>query len=398
MSRPKKPFPPQPQTKNGTKRVWWNGEWHHLGMLADEIAWKAEYARLIVLWSHDPSAARLDPDEMLISDLGEHYLASTDSPQDGEPRRRVGTVLDLLLELHPQTPVAEFGPQEFRAWQRWLCDLRHPDGHKLAGVQRYNATTVRDFRNVVKSLWKWGVANRGIPPAAWQALLAVPPPKHTEVRPAGRRRPADPAAVERVLPFLPPAIRAIVQLIRLTGARPSEILKLRPGDLDTTAADIWVYTPATHKGTWRGKGRAVYINAAGQEVLRPWLADCAADEFVFTPSKAEAKRLASKAAERKTPKYPSHLKRNAAKRKGRSLRERYDHRALRRAVERACRKAGVEAKFTPYMLRHLMGAEVRKSHGLEAVRAVLGHSYKAMADLYSQEADRELAEAVARGK
>jgi integrase len=195
------------------------------------------------------------------------------------------------------------------------------------------------------------------------------------------------------LPLLTPAVAAVVQLLRLTGARPSEILTLRPCDLDRTA-DVWKYTPARHKSSWRGKSRVVFIGPEARGVLAPWLDKTPTpDAYVFSPARAEEDRNAERTASRKTPRWPSHMARNAAKRKG-TRRKRphgdyYTHLRLSCALRRACLKAKVKP-FTPYQLRHLKAAELRERFGLEYVRAILGHSFAAMSDHYSKAADAKL--------
>jgi hypothetical protein len=174
MGRPKKEFPPEPKDHNGKKRVWWNGQWHHLGLISEPEAWRAEFARLIALWSVDPTATPLRPRDYLIVTLFEDYLASADSPAGAKQRDRVGRVAELLAELHGTTPATAFGPKEFRAWQRWLCDLPDP---KDPDRTRFNATSVRDFRNVLKAVWKWAAATERLPAERWQALRAVAPPR-----------------------------------------------------------------------------------------------------------------------------------------------------------------------------------------------------------------------------
>jgi len=360
MGRPKKLAPGEPSARGGKVRVWWAGKWRHLGLESDPAGWRAALAALHARAAVDPAGGGADAAELLVPELFDHYLASADSPRASDHRTRIKTVLKLLAELHPTTPAAEFTPADFRAWQAWVCKLPDPKGIKAT---RFNATSVRDMRAVVKSVWKWGVGNRDIPAGVWQALRAVPPPKHTEVRAAAKVKPADPGAVERVLPLLPPVVAAVVRLIRLTGARPTEVMTLKPCQVGR-AGDVWVFRPETHKGTWRGKTRTLYLGADAQAVLAPWL-DASPEAFAFRPTGPRAKA------------------------------ERYNHRSLGLAVRRACKRAGV--RFSAYQLRHLLGTEVRAKHGLEATRAVLGQSYKSMADHYSGEADRELAERVARG-
>lgn len=113
---------------------------------------------------------------------------------------------------------------------------------------------------------------------------------------------------------------------------------------------------------------------------------------MFTPARSEAVRSAERAAARVTRRWPSHMRRNAEKRARarRKLAPRYTRQAIARAIGRACRKAGV-VPFSAYQLRHLGAVELRARFGLETVRAVLGHSFKAMSDHYSQAADAELA-------
>jgi integrase len=202
--------------------------------------------------------------------------------------------------------------------------------------------------------------------------------------------------VAKVLPFLPPMVAAAFQVVRLTGARPSEVLRLKPRELDRTGKE-WVLTPTRHKGSWRGKSRTIYLGPEAQAALEPWLAKTPnPDAFVFSPARAVAERNAERSANRQTPRYPSHMKRNAAKRKGirgkRQPAEVYDHLAFCNAVRRACKKANVP-HFSPYQLRHLRAVELRENvkYGLEYVRAVLGHSFAGMSDHYSKAADKALA-------
>src|SRR5690606_6321193 len=148
-------------------------------------------------------------------------------------------------------PVDAFGPAELRAWSRWLATLRSEDGSL-----RYNRTSIRHFLGCVRRIWKWGVEARGGSAERWQSLRAVGPPKPGEAREPKKVLPADPASVAAVLPHLPPVPRAVVQLLRTTAARPTEILTMRPADLDTSG-DIWWHRPPRHKNTHRGKTRAI---------------------------------------------------------------------------------------------------------------------------------------------
>src|SRR5262249_19787920 len=127
-------------------------------------------------------------------------------------------------------------------------------------------------------------------------------------------RPADPKALAAALPCLPPALAAATRLIYLAGARPSEILRMRPCELDRSGM-IWTLAPSRHKSAWRGSDRLLYLGPEAQAVLSPWLLKTPGpDGFVFSPVRAEAERQAERSANRTTKLWPSHTQRNRTKR------------------------------------------------------------------------------------
>jgi integrase len=207
------------------------------------------------------------------------------------------------------------------------------------------------------------------------------------------RQPADPASVEKALSFLPKPLAAVIRLIRLTGARPSEFLRLRPREIDRTS-DPWTLTPTWRKGSWRGKPRVIYLGPATQALLAPWLLKTPGqDAYVFSPARFLAEKNAERSLNRVTKRWPSHMDAEQAEAEGAGKRRpgnHYSHHALSCAVGRACDKAKV-TPFTPYELRHLKAAEVLERFDLEHVRAVLGRSYQAPSAHYSKAADKVLA-------
>ena len=199
------------------------------------------------------------------------------------------------------------------------------------------------------------------------------------------------ADVEAAMSAMPPVVVAVVRLQVLSGARCGELLVMKPADVDRMG-EVWTFNPSTHKGTWRCKSRAIHFGPEAQRILAPLLLR-AGDGYVFSPGRSEDDRNAGRSEERKTPRYPSHMRRNAAKRKpdrARSPGERYTTNTLRRAIERACDAAGVP-RFTPHRLRHLAAHTIREKFGLEHCRATLGHTVAAMTAHYSSEVDRRLA-------
>jgi integrase len=75
---------------------------------------------------------------------------------------------------------------------------------------------------------------------------------------------------------------------------------------------------------------------------------------------------------------------NLAKDRGKwNLRDHYDADSYRRAVRRACLKAGIPI-WCPLQLRHAAGTLIRKRYGLEASQAVLGHAELSVTQVYSE--------------
>jgi len=194
---------------------------------------------------------------------------------------------------------------------------------------------------------------------------------------------------------MPEPVRALVLVQLHSAARAGELVRLRACDIDRADPDVWMYTPAAHKTTWKGKGRAIYFGKRCQEVLAPMI--LAAGEpaaFVFSPTRSEAERNAGRGENRVTPMWPSHMARNDRKRVGEKRRrppgQHYTTGTYRRAIERACERAGVPA-FSPHRLRHLAATRARAELGLEVCRALCGHSVASVTEIYSREADRQLA-------
>jgi integrase len=351
---------------------------------------KAEYSRVVELVSANdgiyPVAGRdLTVNEAMIrfvKHCDEYYVDAAGSP--------TGTAADLKITLgylkrsYGGMLLAEFNPVHLKVLREQLI----ADGRVRSQVNKRIGH--------VRLFYRWCVESMLVPPAVLDTLRAVRPlaPGRCGAAEGKPVEPANPADVEKVIPKLPPAVRAIVQLLRFSGCRPSEIATLRACDLDRSK-EIWAYTPPLHKGAWRGKARVIYFGPQAQAVLAPWLV-CSGgpEEYVFSPKRSEELRSRERAESRATPQYPSHMARNKRKRVGRRLADRYNHRALAYATRRACRLVGVKP-FSLYSLRHLRAVELRERFGLEYVRATLGHTVLAMSGHYAKAADAALASKVA---
>jgi len=76
---------------------------------------------------------------------------------------------------------------------------------------------------------------------------------------------------------------------------------------------------------------------------------------------------------------PNSAIRGVAKQPG----DHYSDDSYRRAITRACAKAGVEP-WTPHRLRHSAATQVRREFGLDSAQSMLGHRNAAITELYAE--------------
>ncbi len=323
-----------------------------------------------------------------------------------------------VRELYGTTPAAEFGPLALKAVRQKFIDVG------------WCRSLVNQRIGRVKRIFKWAAGEQLVPVAVHQALATVQGLQRgrSQVRESKPVEPVPDAVVDATLPFLNRQVAGLVQFQRLTGCRPGEACAVRWCDLDSSGA-VWVYRPPQHKTAWRGKDRAVAVGPKAQELLQQFKPNDAST-YIFSPALAVAELHAERGANRKTPRFPSHLARNATTRKKKPERTPaavYSVSSYGQAIDRACDKAfpppaplarregeseaewwerlsdeqrkEVELwrksqRWHPNQLRHLFATVVRKEHGLEAAQVLLGHARADVTQVYA-ERDGELAHRVA---
>ena len=282
----------------------------------------------------------------------------------------------------------------------------------------------------IKRVFKWAVSEEMVPSSTYQALTTVTGLQRgrTKARETEPVCPVDNKTVDATIPHLNRHVRGLVGFQRLTGCRPGEACSIRRCDIDMTES-VWMYRPHHHKTIHRGKSRIIPIGPKAQELLKEFFAS-SRDAYLFSPAAAMKELGEERSVKRTTPKYPSHMKRNAAKRKTlpkRSPSDKYTRGSYEQAIDRACDKAfpppgdlaqrldetaaAWKARLTtwqheelkawqkahrwsPNQLRHSHATRVRKEFGLEAAGAALGHTKMSATEIYA-ERDAQLAASVA---
>jgi integrase len=347
-----------------------------------------EYDRLIQEWIANGRQLPSQParrGEATIDDLvaafwvhAEEWYRRLDGSQTGE-LKNIRYAVKPLRARYGRLPLSRFGPSELKAYREAIID---------AGLCR---NVVNAQVGIVKRIFNWAVEQELVESGVAFALSKVRhlPRGRTRARETERVKPTSEADMQAVLPHVSRQIAAMIQLQWLTGMRPGEVVSMRTMDLDMTGT-IWVYTPAHHKNEHHGTDRFVPLGPKAQAIVRPLL-KLNREAFLFSPRDADAELRALKARTRKTKVQPSQRARHAramANRR-RKLNDRYSVVTYGGAIARACEKAEIPP-WTANQLRHSAATRIRKEHGLEAARVILGHNSVTTTQIYA-EVNREAA-------
>ena len=319
---------------------------------------------LLAFWKHAENHYR-DADGTLTGELG-NYRDSI------RPLRR----------LYGITPARDFGALKLKAVRQAMAD---------ANLAR---TTINQRIGRIVHLFKWAASEELVPVNVYQSLKTVAGLQkgRTSVRETEPVRPVPDEMVDAIRPHVARQIWAMVELQRLTGARPGEVVIMRVCDIDRRS-DVWSYIPSRHKTKYRGKSRRIAIGPRAQEVLKSWLRSDPT-EFLFSPREAMAEFRTEQRRKRLTPLYPSQNDRKPKANPARTLRDHYSTSTYYHAIGYGCRRAGI-ASWHPNQLRHTAATRIRKHSDLDSARAVLGHSDLKTTEIYA-EFDNVKADDVAR--
>ena len=280
---------------------------------------KQKYASLIRAWQQrqEPGTVTapeplVPNDRPMVNELILVYLKYARDyyrPNHGE-NKEAGCISDALAVLQEQgygrEPADVFRPKDLKKVREAMV------------AKSWSRSYVNSQVNRVRRMFAHAVEEDLIPGTVYHALLAVkglrkgtPGVREAKkvVRVAGEH-------IKAVLGKAHTVLKAMILFAYRTGARPGEVCALKPCHLDRTGK-VWVYhvPPDANKTEHHDQERKVYIGPRAKKILVPWLEGISPEEHVFSPIRAEQLRQRARREARKTPLYPSHLKRLQVKRK-----------------------------------------------------------------------------------
>lgn len=121
----------------------------------------------------------------------------------------------------------------------------------------------------LRHMFKWSAGRELVPVSVHESLRTVEPLRRgrTEARETDKVLPVPQATIDAVPPHLSSPHRALVQLQVFTGARPGELLAMRPCDIEfDNAAGLWLYRPEQHKNAFRERERVIFLGPQAQRL------------------------------------------------------------------------------------------------------------------------------------
>ncbi|MBM4010967.1 MAG: site-specific integrase [Planctomycetes bacterium] len=362
---------------------------------------RREYDRVVGEWL---AAGRPEvvgaPHRLTVAELLVRYMRFAAGYYLPPSREIEGITLALrpLKEKYGHTLAADFGPLALRAVR---------DGWVRAGLARKH---INARVGKIRRLFKFAVAHELVPPGVLDGLRAVEPLTfgHTTAVESAPRDAVPERVFTATLSHVSPTVRAMLELLWWTGARPNEICSMRTADVDRTG-ETWVYRPRSHKNVHRGHERRIFLGPQAQRVLAVWLRDDG-EEFIFQPREAVK---AQRAGWRKAHRTDATRARAAANKRRaaadarraqtgsgrpasrRAAGDRYTPQRLANVVRRVCIKHKLP-RWTPYMIRHATATRIERTIDFDTARKVLGQRSAAVTQRYVHADGQAAAAAMAK--
>lgn len=323
---------------------------------------------------------------------------------DDRARMRYKSIIEATVKVHGATPADRFDGQCVDDVRAELLSRTKPK--KLS--RKYINCLIRALKTAFAWMRRRKIVSANTLAEVREVKALMPGEGGRETLPIP---PVEDWVIDATSRECTPTIRAMIDLQRITGMRPGELVIMRPCDLTTDANQsihvpgqnrtiramdfdgvlVWFYVPPRHKTMHRGKMRIVPIGPAGQAILKPFLSRRDPSDYVFKPSidlsAGQCRALCVGDY------YPVRSYHNAI---GRAVIR--ANKMRRQAVERGLIPAFIEVPaWHPNQLRHAAAESVAEKIDAESAANLLGHSASRRAlDSYIQACIKRAGETAAK--
>ncbi len=409
-SRPAPPYRRQKAAPHDRAYVVLNGHRIYLGRHGDPES-LSRYDRVIAEWLAGGRRLPVPPDQLTVVELCAAFWIHAKSyyrKPDGSATSSLASYRNLLTRikrLYGLMPVVNFGPGALRALRQTLID------------EDWSRGSINQAMRMIRHIFRWGVSEELVPVAVHTALACLTPLRkgRGEARETAKVRPVPDAMMDAIRPHLNRQLAAMVDLQVLCGARPDEITRLRPIDIDVSG-DVWIARYDEHKTDYLDLDKSILFGPRAKALLQPFMTDRRLDAYLFSPTEAEADRRNQLHVQRRTP--PGYGNSPGTNRKDsphRAAGDRYTTNTYHQALARACDKvfpppaalarrrlAGLKGerwetqaehrarlgeegwrqllqwrrkhRLCPNRLRHNAATRLRHLFGIDVAQSVVGHA------------------------
>jgi integrase len=343
---------------------------------------EAAYRQIQIQILTDPAFSAHKPEQVTVDCLCFAYLQYA---QEHDPAHYSGikTAVNILIQHYAGQPVDVLDTRHFLFLQDMF--VKHNVSRQYCNM----------LMNYIRAMLKWGILRKLVSHQVYVEAKFIPPLKKGKTRAYEKppRQDVPTEVINRTLPHLLPTPRDMVQVQHWASMRPSEVFRMKPGEIDTEYKTddgivIWMYSTGVHKSTWREKNKAkeyfriIPLGKPEQEIIAPRLVGKADTDYIFSPKDTVKERIERDAAQRKSKVQPSQVKRKekSTKNPKRKDRDSYDKNSYCRAIKRTIDAANKRLPdneqiphWTPYQLRHAAITDIVQQTGsLDTARAVAG--------------------------
>jgi integrase len=366
--------------RSGRARVRYGGQEHWLPGLHNSPESLRAYADLVesLKGGQAPAGADQPPAPSLqlitVAELIERFWthAKRYYRKDGKPTGEHVTIraaLRPLLRLHGKMVAAQFKPSHLKQVREEMITL--------GWSRRY----INDSIRRTKMLFSWGTEEELVPAEVSGALRTVRALEEgrSDAREKPEIGPVSDAIVNATLPHISAIFRDLIRVMRLSGMRPGEALRMTLEEIHRSDPECWEYRPGSHKTRHRGRKRTIFLGPKCQAILSPWILKSGGGRIF--PVTASGFRTAVNRACDRAFRHPTISKIPPRKRTDEQ-----------RAELDAWRKAH---RWHPNQLRHTAATDIRRRFGAEGAQVILGHAHIKTTEIYA-EVDAERGRAVAK--